>query len=49
MNAEEVNGFEIGQSEPLTVRLRDLVRSYPKGISIFKELSRMPMMVVLNG
>ncbi len=37
MNAEELIGFEIGQSEPLTVRLRDLVRSYPKGISIFKE------------
>ncbi|MCB0172821.1 MAG: DUF3883 domain-containing protein [Anaerolineae bacterium] len=30
-------GFEFGPSEPLTVRLRGLIRSYPKGAGIIKE------------
>lgn len=31
-------GFDFGQSERLTTRLRDIIRSYPRGIGILKEL-----------
>lgn len=31
------HGQPFGQSEPLTIRLRNLVRNYPKGLGIFKE------------
>ena len=30
-------GRSFGQHEPLTTRLHNLVRSYPKGLGIFKE------------
>ena len=32
-----IQGFDFGQREPLTVRLRGLIRSYPKGLGILKE------------
>ncbi len=35
--SEAIQGFAFGQREPLTVRLRGLIRSYPKGLGILKE------------
>lgn len=32
-----VSGFEFGQSERLTIRLKGLIRSYPRGIGLLKE------------
>ena len=34
---DEIGGFEVGQHEPLTVRLQGLIRNYPKGVGILKE------------
>jgi sacsin len=35
---DELGGFPVGQKEPLTVRLRGLIRDYPEGVGIVKEL-----------
>jgi sacsin len=35
---EELNGFAFGQTEPLTTRLHGLIREYPEGLGIVKEL-----------
>lgn len=32
-----MSGFEFGQSERLTIRLKGLIRSYPRGVGILKE------------
>ena len=35
---KEIGGYEFGQHEPLIVRLRGLIRDYPEGLGIVKEL-----------
>lgn len=37
VESEAIRGFAFGQREPLTVRLRGLIRNYPKGLGILKE------------
>ena len=35
---EDLDGFAVGQTEPLTTRLRGLIHAYPEGLGIVKEL-----------
>ena len=38
INFNEIDFESFGQSEPLTNRLSSILRDYPKGTQIFKEL-----------
>src|SRR4051812_34722202 len=36
--SEDLEGFAVGQTESLTSRLKGLIREYPEGLGIVKEL-----------